>query len=242
MVLGRDNRVGFLLALSMALMHGGFGECYSQQPSLATHRKSYFLNTGPGIKYVGSRVCARCHAGIYREYVRTAMGRSMTLPGDPSLPKPRSPVRIHNAKLDRDYEMFCKGSDLYQSESKTAPDGSEVFPTHTGLPMLWVREKTASAIWSGKETILSRPRFPITGRLRPGNFRRVTISGIWALTGSRRSPAWFVTVDARNPCRGAKVFIETRHLKNWRSDARTATGRDSFMWRSERRARRCAGQ
>ncbi len=127
MVLGRDNRVGFLLALSVALMHGGFGECYSQQPSLATHRKSYFLNTGPGIKYVGSRVCARCHAGIYREYVRTAMGRSMTLPGDPSLPKPRSPVRIHNAKLDRDYEMFCKGSDLYQSESKTAPDGSEVF-------------------------------------------------------------------------------------------------------------------
>jgi len=32
-------------------------------------------NAAPGVPYVGSKVCAGCHRGIYDEYVRTPMGR-----------------------------------------------------------------------------------------------------------------------------------------------------------------------
>lgn len=93
----------------------------------ARHQRLDYANAAPGVGYVGSKVCARCHADIYQEYLRTAMGRSMALPDAAWLPKPVKPLRIHNEKLDRDYEIFCKGSELYQSESETAQNGSEIF-------------------------------------------------------------------------------------------------------------------
>src|SRR5580693_5294862 len=30
-------------------------------------------------EFVGSQVCAKCHAGIYRRFAQTSMGRSMSL-------------------------------------------------------------------------------------------------------------------------------------------------------------------
>jgi hypothetical protein len=86
-----------------------------------------YLNTTPSVRYTGSNVCARCHADIYREFSRTAMGQSMAVLDDASLPGPAASVKLHNKKLDRDYEIFRRGSDFYQSEWETAPDGSEAF-------------------------------------------------------------------------------------------------------------------
>jgi hypothetical protein len=45
---------------------------------------SVYRNTAPGVGYVGSRVCGGCHAAIYETYLKTDMGRSMSLPGDPA--------------------------------------------------------------------------------------------------------------------------------------------------------------
>jgi hypothetical protein len=86
-----------------------------------------YLNAAPGIRYVGSKACARCHADIYGKYSRTLMGRSMALPGDGSSPAPSSRVTIHSSRFKRDYEVFRQGSSLYQSESVLGPGGTEAF-------------------------------------------------------------------------------------------------------------------
>lgn len=85
-----------------------------------------YLNTAPGVHYIGSKVCAACHAAIYREYAQTLMGQSMTLPGELSR-LPSKPVIIHSEKLNRYFEIFRRGGSLYQSEYELAPNGSEVF-------------------------------------------------------------------------------------------------------------------
>ena len=38
-----------------------------------------YRNTAPGIGYTGSSACAGCHPKIWRDYARTAMGRSIAL-------------------------------------------------------------------------------------------------------------------------------------------------------------------
>lgn len=93
-----------------------------------SQNRTTYLNTLPGVRYVGSKACAPCHAGIYQEYLKTAMGRSMLLPGDPSqLHLPSAPVTVHVQKFNRYYEVFRKGATLYQSEYELAPDGTDVF-------------------------------------------------------------------------------------------------------------------
>jgi hypothetical protein len=86
-----------------------------------------YLNTRPGVDYVGSKVCKSCHQVIYHEYFKTAMGRSMALPDNPSLPSPRAPLRVYSYRLDRDFAIFRRGSGLYQRESQPASNGTEVF-------------------------------------------------------------------------------------------------------------------
>ena len=39
-----------------------------------------FRNTAPEVGYAGSKSCMPCHKAIYDNYVRTAMGRSVTRP------------------------------------------------------------------------------------------------------------------------------------------------------------------
>lgn len=74
-----------------------------------------YLNAKPGIEYVGSKVCAECHADIYHEYVRTAMGRSMTTPeDDPAFPPTPSTVQFE--KLHRSFEAFRQNGELFQAE------------------------------------------------------------------------------------------------------------------------------
>ncbi|HEV2382961.1 MAG TPA: hypothetical protein VG206_24610 [Terriglobia bacterium] len=87
-----------------------------------------YRNTAPGVKYVGSQVCGGCHASIYQTYLKTDMGRSMSLPADPDeLARIPSRVTIHDAKLNRYFETFRQDSDIIQSERELAPNGTEVF-------------------------------------------------------------------------------------------------------------------
>src|SRR5579872_1397366 len=84
----------------------------------------------PPLAYVGSRACAACHPKIYRDYVRTAMGRSMDV-GTSSvrLENVSVPASIFSEKLNRHFEVSRKGSALYQSEYEIDAGGREVFRT-----------------------------------------------------------------------------------------------------------------
>ena len=77
--------------------------------------------------YVGSAQCARCHAGISRDFSQTDMGRSM----EPMTPEViaglKLPAELYDAKLDRHFTMYAQDGKAFQSEFQTAPDGSEVF-------------------------------------------------------------------------------------------------------------------
>jgi tetratricopeptide (TPR) repeat protein len=65
--------------------------------------------------YTGSRACARCHAEIFKSFAKSAMGRSMSLPGSTDVVLDK-PVTVYNTKLDRYFEVFRRDGDLYQSE------------------------------------------------------------------------------------------------------------------------------
>lgn len=115
--------VGLLIALGFA----GIASGLALPPKTASAR-SYYLNTAPGVKYVGSGTCWYCHYNIYREFRKTAMGRSMVLPSDPKiLAKVPHPITIHDKTFDRSYEILRKGSSLYQCEYQLDSDGKEVF-------------------------------------------------------------------------------------------------------------------
>lgn len=88
----------------------------------------HYSNTVPGVRYVGSKACAMCHAAIYREYRKTAMGRSMTLPDGPSALKvPAMPVTVYEGKFHRYYQIWRKGPTLFQSEYETDSAGHDIF-------------------------------------------------------------------------------------------------------------------
>jgi hypothetical protein len=91
----------------------------------ASRQEPFYLNTRPGIGHVGSEVCARCHKSIHDDYIRTAMSRSMTLPTCRNVLS--APVAVRVPKLDRDFEVFCRGGALYQAESQPGPGGSVIF-------------------------------------------------------------------------------------------------------------------
>src|SRR6266700_2571043 len=64
--------------------------------------------------YAGSAACARCHGAIYRSYLQTAMGRSMT-PAEPDrLPNLSLPAQFDNEKLDRRFDVFTRDGKLYE--------------------------------------------------------------------------------------------------------------------------------
>jgi tetratricopeptide repeat protein len=89
---------------------------------------SELLNTAPGIEYVGSKACGQCHAGIYDEYIRTDMGRSMSLPSDSAqLEKVPAPIKVYDKRSGHYFEVYREGSSLYQSEYELDSQGAEIF-------------------------------------------------------------------------------------------------------------------
>lgn len=84
-------------------------------------------NSAPGEAYVGSKVCSECHADIYRQYIKTDMGRSMSLPSPHELEKVAAPITIRHEKFNRYFEIFREGSRLYESEYELDAEGKEVF-------------------------------------------------------------------------------------------------------------------
>ena len=77
--------------------------------------------------YVGSQACSACHQGIYQQFTKTSMGRSMSLVTPAFLQKTSLPSQYFNERLHRFFEVYSQDGKLYQSESATGSDGMESF-------------------------------------------------------------------------------------------------------------------
>jgi Flp pilus assembly protein TadD len=99
----------------------------SARPSRTPSESTVYRNTVPGVKYLGSKVCAACHKDIYDNFSKTGMGRSMSPVTRSALEKVPAPVTVFAKDLNRRFQVYRQGSDLYQSESVVDADGKEVF-------------------------------------------------------------------------------------------------------------------
>jgi hypothetical protein len=80
--------------------------------------------------YVGSKACGECHSGIYREYMQTGMGRSISSMSSVStalLEKLHVPAVYSNQRLDRHYNVIARDGKLYESEYALDGSGTEMF-------------------------------------------------------------------------------------------------------------------
>ena len=82
----------------------------------AIQAATVYRNTAPGVDYVGSKVCAGCHRTIYNDFLKTAMGRSISVP-DAGVAD--APASVQNTALNRDFRVFRENGGAYQSESRT---------------------------------------------------------------------------------------------------------------------------
>jgi hypothetical protein len=87
-----------------------------------------FHNTAPGVAYVGSQVCAGCHALLYEQYLKTGMGQSMSLAGTPTqVERVSAPVTIFQESTRRYFQVYQERQHLYQSQYELDGNGKEVF-------------------------------------------------------------------------------------------------------------------
>jgi hypothetical protein len=86
--------------------------------------------------YVGSKVCAQCHAPIASKYSRTDMGRSMSEITPALLEKIPTAASVVDDRLHRHFAVRAEDGKLLQSEYQISNDGKEVFrETH---PIEWI--------------------------------------------------------------------------------------------------------
>ena len=86
--------------------------------------------------YVGSKVCAQCHAPIASKYFRTDMGRSMSEITPTLLEKIPTAASVVDDRIHRHFDVRADDGKLLQSEYEIGKDGNEVFrETH---PVDWI--------------------------------------------------------------------------------------------------------
>jgi hypothetical protein len=91
----------------------------------------------PGnLGYVGSKICAQCHAPIASKYSRTDMGRSMSQITPTLLEKIPTAASIVDDRIHRHFDVRAENGKLLQSEYEIGNDDKEVFrETH---PVEWI--------------------------------------------------------------------------------------------------------
>lgn len=82
-----------------------------------------YSNARPGVAYVGDETCRECHEPQYRDFKKTGMGRSLSIPGPGNWPEFSKRVTIHNKKLDRIYGVNVSSGKMYHTESKRDSTG-----------------------------------------------------------------------------------------------------------------------
>ena len=77
--------------------------------------------------YVGSNVCSKCHPSIYESFMRTDMGRSMSVITPALLERIPASGSMFDPTLNRHFDIVVRDGNLYQSEYETTADGKDVF-------------------------------------------------------------------------------------------------------------------
>jgi hypothetical protein len=105
----------------------------SARPDGDAHSGTADLNSSG---YTGSTACSQCHADIYREYLKTAMGRSIALADSGLFPGLSLPAHFTNSAIGRHFDLFVRDGKLYQSEYADASDSTEIF--RDTRPIKWM--------------------------------------------------------------------------------------------------------
>jgi Tetratricopeptide repeat len=77
-----------------------------------------YLNARAGVAYVGDEACRECHEPQYKDFKKTGMGRSLSIPGPGNWPEFTQPVRFSSKKLGLTYTVGVNGGKMYHTESK----------------------------------------------------------------------------------------------------------------------------
>jgi hypothetical protein len=96
----------------------------------ATTKKDTLQTASENDGYLGSQTCGGCHSEIYREYVRTGMGRSMSSVSSvpPALLQDlHVPAVYSNPRLDRHFDVTARDGKLYESEYALDGSGDTIF-------------------------------------------------------------------------------------------------------------------
>ncbi len=107
----------FILMLSFVAI-----SCSDPVPSGERDGENLYRNTVPGVAYVGSERCGACHVEIYDSFMRTEMGRSMSLPDSAHVSRQGLPVLDSVKRLW--YEVVKKDGRLFQREYRRGVDGA----------------------------------------------------------------------------------------------------------------------
>jgi hypothetical protein len=132
-----------ILVLAAALFSGGRENSERKQPQVRAQQEpenkrkpsqaASPAKTEPGASgYVGSKVCAQCHAPISSKYSRTDMGRSMSEITPSLLEEIPTSASVVDERLRRHFDVHAEDGKLFQSEFEQTEDGEEAFrETHT---------------------------------------------------------------------------------------------------------------
>ena len=101
------------------------GDVGRARPRLAQTMPPQNVHSNDG--YVGSKICAECHGAIYSKFSQTDMGRSMSLVSPRLLQTFPNSGHIFDAKLNRHFDVFVNGGNLYQDDYETGADSKELF-------------------------------------------------------------------------------------------------------------------
>ena len=117
-----------LLALTVLTLtaFGQTGNGFQRETPPTTETKAVQATT-KNDGYVGSQACGGCHLGIYRQYMRTGMGRSISSVSPALLQNLQVPAVYANPRIDRHFEVTVKDGKLYESEYALDGSGKETF-------------------------------------------------------------------------------------------------------------------
>jgi tetratricopeptide repeat protein len=87
-----------------------------------------YLNTRPGVAYVGDEACQECHEPQYKDFKNTGMGRSLSIPSPGNWPEFTKRVTLSNKRLRRKYSVSVIAGKMYHSESRQDANGN---PEHS---------------------------------------------------------------------------------------------------------------
>lgn len=94
----------------------------AQKPAAAD-----YLNTQPGVEYVGDQVCGSCHSVEYENFKQTAMGRSASVPSAADLESLSKPVTFSSDAVNRTYKVYAQNGKMYHEESESDAAGRIVY-------------------------------------------------------------------------------------------------------------------